>query len=233
MMRLLLVFISFSLLLNLSAQTPEIQKADSLFINQKYTEAYYLYEELFKEGKYTDAMLLKMAFIQDGSENFPQALYYLHLYYKKTADRSVLAKISNIASSNDFLGYQQDDIDYLEIIFSEYKHSLLLLFLSLLLFSVAYYFIQSRRGQLSVIALGLVLFFAIVLIFVNNYTTEREAIIFKEDTLLRSGPSGAAEPLQFIGSGHKVRVINQTEVWSEIVWNGEQGFVRNAVLKII
>ena len=44
-------------------------------------------------------MLLKMAYIQEGLEQYPEALYYLNLYYNQNPSKKVLAKMETLAEA--------------------------------------------------------------------------------------------------------------------------------------
>ena len=55
-----------------------LNKGDSLFKLKKYVDAKKLYENLFYEKNYfSDAMLLKLSFIEEGIGNYDKALIYL------------------------------------------------------------------------------------------------------------------------------------------------------------
>src|SRR5688572_10488658 len=70
-----------------------LRQADSLFLAKRYTQSMELYRSIFAQNEYTPAMLLKMAYIEDGLNQTGQALYYLDLYYHATRNKSVLEKM--------------------------------------------------------------------------------------------------------------------------------------------
>src|SRR5689334_2250894 len=72
------------------AQSQQIQQADSLFRSKQYTQSLEVYQAMFKERKYSPAMLLKMAYIQEGLGKIGQTLYYLKLYHLATDDEQAL-----------------------------------------------------------------------------------------------------------------------------------------------
>ncbi|MBK7650109.1 MAG: hypothetical protein IPJ20_04215 [Flammeovirgaceae bacterium] len=55
---------------------------------------------LYESGRYTPAMLLKMAYIQEGLGRISQSIYYLQLYYKATNDEQALSKIEELATKH-------------------------------------------------------------------------------------------------------------------------------------
>ena len=69
-----------------------LKTADSLFITKKYTQSLDHYEQILKQGQYTPAMLLKMAYVHEGLNEIGSAMYYLNLYHIATNDKMVLWK---------------------------------------------------------------------------------------------------------------------------------------------
>ena len=110
-----------------------LNAADSLFGEEKYTEALELYLSLFEDGFSTSSMLLKMAYVADATGNYSFALYYLDRYYKVSGDRLAIGKIKDLAEANDLDGYVYSDIDYLAAVFSRYKIVVFALILAVLL----------------------------------------------------------------------------------------------------
>ncbi len=216
-----------------TAQNQLLMEADSLFNQQKYTEALDKYESLYNAGLSSPATLLKMAFIQDASGNYADAIYYMDKYYLRTADRGVIGKILEVANANELSGYKYDDITYFTALLAKYR-IWVVVFLAILMISLSIYiFEKTQENQKSVSAFVLqILVGAIFFAFINLKTNTR-GIITSDQTLLRSGPSAGAEPLDIINKGHKVRVLSQDDVWSKILWEGEEVYVRNGRLKTI
>ena len=72
----------------LQAQGPveTLAIADSLFEARKYTESFKIYQEIHGQNQGSPSMLLKMAFIKEGLDDYPAALYYLNQYYLFTSN---------------------------------------------------------------------------------------------------------------------------------------------------
>jgi len=208
-------------------------EADSLFKSQKYTEAFSMYEQIMDQGYVAPSMLLKMAFIQDASGNYSNALYYLDMYYQKSADRQVVGKIEELATEHELSGYQYDDSHFFLALYSKYKTYIVMLFLFISLLLMAYTLLKTRRGLIPVvpgILQGLTL---VLLLFIVNYTSPIRGVLTSDQTLLRSGASAGAEPVELVSKGHKVKVIERSDVWTKIQWDGQVAFVRNNRIKII
>ena len=217
----------------LGAENNGLLKADSLFKSQKYTEAFSIYKELMDQGDVSSSMLLKMAFIQDASEDYAEALYYLDLYYRMSADRQAVGKIEEIAKEHELNGYQYDDSQYFLALYQKFKIHIVVLLLSISLLLLVYVFTKYKKEEKAYIPAVFQVFTILLLLVVVNFQASTRGIIINDQTLLRSGPSAGAEPVEILSRGHKVTVVNQSEVWTKILWNGEEVFVRNSRLKLI
>lgn len=211
-----------------------IQEADSLFANQKYTEAYQTYEQIFSNGEASPAMLLRMAFIQDGLGHYVDALYLLDLYYQLSADKSVVGKIEEISAEYALEGYVYNDMHFFAAIVNRFHTEIRLLLLVLSGLLVAYIFRKRQQNEKPITASVFQLVILIGFLFISNKLYETpQGIILSDQTLLRSGPSAGAETVSIAEKGHKVKVIEQSQVWSKVDWNGEIVFVRNGKIRII
>lgn len=211
----------------------ELKQADSLFDAQQYTEAYELYEKLFEQGVASSSMLLKMASIQDGSKNYADALFFLDTYFQRSADRSVIGKIESIAGEHELQGYAYDDGRYFLALLKKYRWYLAALLVVLALVLLLYTFRKKQQEDVlwpSLIIQGVLLIATLALV---NIRPSPEAIIYRQKALLRTGPSAGAEPSDFLSKGHKVKVLSRGDVWSKISWEGQELYIRNALLKTI
>ena len=210
-----------------------LKTADSLFANKKYTEALVLYDQLFENGKVSPSMLLKMAFVHDGSKQYVEALYFLDLYYKKTADRLVLAKIEELVTTNELSGYNYTDIDYFQKIFLKYREKILLVMTLLLLLTSLFHIWKIQKESRSVTLLIFQLFFALFLVVIINFKPINQGIITSNYTTLREQPAAGSTITNIVMKGHKVKVLAQGLIWVRIEWNGESAYIRTNRLKII
>ncbi|WP_420316554.1 SH3 domain-containing protein [Ekhidna sp.] len=219
--------------LDICAQNATLNQGDTLFVNQQYTEAFDVYNQIYSSGQFSSAMLLKMAFIQDGLGNYAEALYYLDKYYYTSADRQVVGKIEELVESHDLSGFKYDDTHYFTALLEKHR-----LHLVLLLFSVSAlmltYVIRKSKAEERPIAAGIIQLMILCLILaINNVNPPKHGIIISDQTLLRSGPSAGAEPIEMLSKGHKLKVLDQDEVWTKALWDGQEVFIRRAKLKII
>ncbi len=211
-----------------------LAKADSLYQVKKYTEAFQQYQELFEQNQGSAAMLARMAFIKEGLGDYANALYFLSLYYNQTLDKKVLSKMRELAEKHELTGYEYSDSAFITGQAKKYRYELLitLVFISLIL---TFYIYRKKKHQeqpvTSAIFQLVTVLFAIALI--NNFFFHNYGIVSQGNTLLMSGPSAGAEPVEIIDKGHKLRLVQPDEVWSKVIWNDQEVFIRSKNLKRI
>lgn len=210
------------------AQSNELLHADSLFSNQKYTEAYEKYEAIFNQDQSSPAMLTKMAFIQEGLGNYANALYYLNLYYLQSSDKHALTKMREIAEEHHLSGYEYSDGRFFENFIRKYGLELTLFLAAFSLFLLIYSFRKVQKEERPGISVAVQLLSLVSLFILNNeLLLQDKAIISHDQSLLMSGPSGAAEPIESIAQGNKVTVLQSDELWSKIEWQDSHAYIRN------
>lgn len=241
MQRPVLKFLAVIIILNFStnfqsrAQTSgfRLQTADSLFTAKRYTQSLEHYEEILRQRQYTPAMLLKMAYIQEGLNNMGSAMYYLNLYYIATNDKSVLEKMDDMATKFGLQGYETTDSDrfwsfYLD---NHLYLSIALAALSVLMLSIMYH--TRMRLHRRPVASGITLVALAVLLFVHQQygSIRSRAIISQTTTYLMDGPSPGASVIDIVGDGHRVEVLGKKDVWLKIRWDEDIAYVKENSLK--
>ncbi|MDX1629419.1 MAG: SH3 domain-containing protein [Fulvivirga sp.] len=213
-----------------------LQTADSLFSQGKYTESFEIYKYILKEEKQVSpAMLLRMSFIQEGLNNYTESLYYLNLYYLKTADRKVLDKMEELADEKGLYGYDFNDWEFIQTIFYRYffHFTAILLALSMLLLSVAYYLKFKKQQSAAIPSFFLVITLGLLFYTINYGKNYRKSLIYENSTFIMTGPSAGAEVLTIANKGNRVDVKGQEDVWTKIEWKGQTGYIKKSKLKPI
>ena len=233
MMRLFSGVLFIAVAMVASAQRSSMGQADSLFGDQQYTQAYELYDSIYDQGLASSAMLLKMAFIQDGLGNYDQALLFLDKYYQKSADRNVVLKLEQLSEENGLSGYQYNDLHFFTALLLKYKLYLVVLLLSVSLLLVLYVLRKWKKSERHLAAGILQLICLVLAIGINSFSAPNRAIVVSDHSLLRSGPSAGAEPIDQISRGHKVKVVAEGQVWVKIIWEGEEVYVKKSNIQVI
>jgi len=230
------VFLLFFInLLSAEAQSvnAQLEVADSLFENRQYTQAFELYDEVYRSGKATPAMLLKMAYSEEAQENLGNALFYLHDYYHLTADERAVEKMQELAQVNALNGYERSEYQKFQKLVADNRY---LIFLVLMVFAAIILIMMFRKmnkhqeKSLGLIT-SLVLIVAVAMYTLNFTSESQKGLIMENDAYIMSGPSAASELIEMTGQGHKVEILDQQDIWVKINWNGRPAYIRESSVR--
>lgn len=216
------------------AQNAELSTADSLFANQKYTEALKKYENIFNQDKASPAMLTKMAFIQEGLGNYADALFYLNLYYLKTSDKAALTKMRELAEEHHLSGFEYSDFKFMANFVRNYEVEILIVLLAFSLFLLIYGYSKRKKDELPRVSLFLqALTLVLIGLLSNQLFLADTGIVSQDHSLLMTGPSAGAEPISYIEKGNKVTVLQSDALWTKIRWQEEVAYIRTKNLRTL
>jgi len=211
-----------------------LNKADSLFNLKIYTEAKLIYDSLYyKENLYSERMLLKMALIEEGLENYEKSIYYLSQYQSINNNESSEIKIQKIANNYDLEGYEKNDFDYLQNILKENKIIIIysLLLLTLLIFIINIYrILKSKKAPTLVLTFYII---SILFLFIININLPKSGIVYFENTFIMEKPSSGSNLYQIVKKGDKLKIIGEESVWYKIKINKTEKYIRKKNIKII
>ncbi|MCF6359324.1 MAG: hypothetical protein L3J29_01005 [Cyclobacteriaceae bacterium] len=210
-------------------QNETLVKADSLFKNQRFTQSFMLYDSIYHSQKATPAMLLKMAYIKEGLDDFTLAQYYLNEYYLATNNDLALTKMENLAKEKELTGYETNDLNFIRSLY--YKHfqwlAISVFFIALILFSFFILQLKKYKQIPPVTSFFLVAILTGLFALINFGKSYNEALIIKNNTFVMAAPSAGAEVIDVITKGNKIEINNQEDVWLQIEWQGEQCYVKS------
>jgi hypothetical protein len=207
-----------------------LKMADSLFYQKKYTESLELYKQIFDQKAYTPAMLLKMAYVEEGLGQTAMSLYYLNIYYRLTRDERALEKMEETATAFQLKGYEITPLDRFLMFLTIYRFPAIgFLALGTLLFGISAFRQQGKDMQWFVVVVQFV--FAAALLFLINIDLRQDAgIISKSPVYVMSGPSSGSKVVAIIGDGHRLDVEDTEDVWVKVLWEGREGWVKESAL---
>lgn len=238
--KLFLFFLVFSLSLCLStyseANERTLLQADTLFEQGNYTEALAIYTDFFEKQEQTSMqMLLKMAFIHEGLEQYAEALYYLSLYYRQRPSFEGLAHMEALAQRASLRGYEYTELDFVRAFYHRYFEEISLLFLSIgLVCFVVLLYGAFKAWHIPRHYPILLLTFLIIAFSIIVFTKQPpKAIISKNQTYLMEAPSAAAKVSKIINKGHKINILGKQDVWYKLLWNGNTVYIHQNNLNLI
>lgn len=206
--------------------------ADSLFRAKQYTQSLSHYQTILKEKQYSPAMLLRMAYIEEGLNNIGQAMYYLNLYYVATNDKSVVNKMEDMAKKFNLEGYKTTDADQFLSFYHDYHFhiTVFLAALSIFCLSTIFYVKVKRKRKPIVPTILMALVATVLFLHVNFGERITTAVVTVPDTYVMTGPSAGAPVAAIITEGHRVEVVGKHDVWLRIRWKGDIAYVKNTSL---
>ena len=210
------------------------QKADSLFNLKRYSESKILYDSIFyKENKYSNSMLLKMATIEESLDNYEKSIYYLELFQKNKNENKVLDKINDIVDDKNLNWFENSDKKIFINIYKKYKNNILALLLTLI--SIIFIVNLVRYFRKNVINFILPFFYisSVLSLLIINIKPPSDAIVFKDYTFIMKEPSSGSDLYSILNKGDKLIVSKDLEVWYEIILDGKKRYVRKKNVRLI
>jgi hypothetical protein len=207
----------------------KINRADSLYRAKQYTQSYTIYQSLLTQNHYSPAMLLKMAYIQEGLGHQGLCLYYLNLYQHASDDHQAVTKMEELAAKHRLDGYQSSDGS--RLIHVSQKNSLRitggLCAIIFLFFALLFYL--KRQGKSMVVVALLLVFFSSLLLAVTNWGGKpSQVIVSSGSTYLMSGPSAGASVTTILDEGHRLTVQGKKDVWLKVKWKDKDAYVKQS-----
>ena len=206
----------------------KLNTADSLFEARRYTQSLELYRELLDEKESSPSMLLKMAFITEGLERTDEALLYLNLYYLKTADETALTKMEELSLAADLTGYVASDTDFFLTIYYRFFNQIVYFLSAVTLFLLLIIVYQKIKYKTKPFITGIAFSGALALLFylVNFGHTTDYGIVDDSNSPLMSGPSSGSKVIAIINSGHKLKILEQEDVWYKVFYDGDYAYIK-------
>jgi hypothetical protein len=213
----------------------QLAAADSLFQQKLYTQALQQYRAIEQQGFSSDAMLLRMAFIEEGLGHTAGSVLYLNRFWLRTGDGYALEKIRETAAKQNWRGYDYSATDRLHRTLFAYRDVIIaggLTVLALLLPVTVLMFRKKLPGRTAVAAANCLVALTLgVLVYLAR--PPAYAVVAQEPAYLMTGPSGASRVLARIGAGHRIPVNGVVDVWIKTEWQGVEAYVRQSHVRAI
>ncbi|TLU96341.1 hypothetical protein FEM55_04165 [Dyadobacter sediminis] len=215
----------------LFANYKELKTADSLFAMARYPESAILYKKNFSEQeKNNEALLLKLAFLSEKTNNYTDCLFYLSKLALINPSRRLFEKMDKLAEEQNIKGYEFDDYNYFIIFYRRYGDYIPILLLTLGTYIVVIMVTKSRRREpvLQIHKISIVAYLLVLLGLLNVPSLYQTCIITNENTFLRDEPSSASSVVERIGKGHKLIILGSVDHWNRVIWDNEIVYIRKS-----
>ena len=221
-----LIFVSTNILAN---EKYLLNEGDSLFKLRKYVDAKKIYENLYYEKNYfSDAMLLKLSFIEEGIGNYEKALIYLSKHYYQTNNKETSTKIKSIAKKNELIGFEQND---LSLILNAYNKNIYLIHSILVIILVLYLIIGGKKDINYHIRFMIIS--VLVLAIMNFNLTKKQGIVDQDNTYIMNGPSSGSDVYSIIKKGNKLKISKEYSIWYEVIFENKKKYIRKKNISLI
>lgn len=226
----------FSVFILLSFQShSQSFKADSLFENKKYIEAINQYDSVFQSGFYSESMILKMAYINEGLGNNEEAIYYLSFLNREKPSMELQNKIEELSVENGFSGYSFDDLSVVQLWLKNNHRTILLVSLVVLgicivafLLDLKYAKIYKQIMPVAVLSIIITVTFSTVDMYSN------QGVVVKENCVVYQSDSELSPQIKAIKKGNIVTLLKSSDTWSLVQIGEEQeGYIKANKLKLL
>jgi F0F1-type ATP synthase assembly protein I len=208
------------------AQNEKIRVADSLFKAKQYTQSLEIYQSVFTEKKYTPAMLLRMAYINEGLGKTGATLFFLKLYYLASNDDQTTRKTEDLAAKFNLKGYEENDSGRLLHWFVS-NSTIIRVILALILLGIATaIFAQRKQSQKPWALLVTFVLLTSLLVYSNNIYTHESVVVTSDNTYLMDGPSAGANVASVISEGTLLQLLGHEDVWLRVKWTDKEVFLK-------
>ena len=227
--RILIFFLIFVTTNILANDKYLLNEGDSLFKLRKYVDAKKIYENLYYEKNYfSDAMLLKLSFIEEGIGNYEKALIYLSKHYYQTHNKETSTKIKSIAKKNELIGFEQND---LSLILNAYNKNIYLIHSILVVILVLYLIIGEKKDTSYHIRFMIIS--VLVLAIMNFNLTKKQGIVDQDNTYIMNGPSSGSDVYSIIKKGNKLKISKEYSIWYEVIFENKKKYIRKKNISLI
>jgi hypothetical protein len=226
------LFMTFGWLAVGQVPATQLQKADSLYRQKKFTEAGQIYFTLYKQGYQSPASLLKMAYVHEGLQETGKALFFLSAYYRLTEDVRAYEKITALAAQHNIDNHKMSPGNRLLIWVGNRILMIVTVATVLALVFIALSAHSARAGNSNGrFASGFlaILFLAIALAMNVGINQSQQAVV-THTSFLMSGPSAAANLMGMIAEGNALTIVGEQDIWSKAEWNGKTVYIKTTDL---
>lgn len=249
-MKRILYILSFLLCLSVFAQNQDqFDKANALYNDGKYAEAIDNYMAILETGKHSSDLYFNLANAHYKLNNIAPSIYYY--------EKALLLNPNDADIENNIAFAKNMTIDAIDVVpdagFSKLlntttnkmtfdnwsKLAVALVFVFVMLFLVYYFAYSTLKKRLAFIGSisALILMFITLAFAFHKYNLDKidnPAIIFAQESKVRSNPNSRSEESFRLHEGTKVQVVEAYNDWNKIkLSDGKTGWIISKDLKLL
>ncbi len=218
-------------LANCQYNEKSLRKADSLLKIKNYVDAGAIYENVFKNMDNKPEILIhKLALCKHKTLNNLGELYFLSCAFKNFPNEKLIEKINKLATEQQVQGYELNDFNFILLLLKKYKYLIITFLMILSIYITSILVIKSYKKeyisqQQKILSFLLILSIGLI---INTDTFLKDVIIKKNNVILRSEPSAAANRLLYINQSNKFNVWGQKDIWLRIFINNQFWYIKES-----
>jgi hypothetical protein len=226
--KLFIISLLFLQSIHCQADVKSLAIADSLFEQRSYKEAMEVYQLNYQLGVYSPAMLLKMSFIAEGIGDKEKATLYLSKYYDLNPNPQTITKIKSLTGQDNLVGYEVSDVRRFVLFLVEFEEIIVAVLATFLVGSMISLWITLRKHAESSSYWPTVLLI-IVIFAVNNFLRgPNTGLVTSSPTFIVDQPTAGGELIETVEPGHRVRIKSSKDVWFEVEWKDQIGYIKKS-----
>jgi tetratricopeptide (TPR) repeat protein len=211
---------------------------DKAFESGQFTEAMRAYETLFSEGKFSEKMLYRMAFIHENLREYPEAIYYLKKAAQEFGEKNSDAKVRQLMQRQGSTHFFAGDSWNGYLSFFRKWGFVAYIVLGLSIAGLAAHYFLPRKKMPAWRQLGVVgcyaLFVLMTLVLVHrNFFVPSRAVLMERTAFYEAPAFSSNYRTQAFSLGETFDITDRQDIWIEVSAGGRSCWVPNWVVKAL
>lgn len=216
--------------------TTSFESGNKAFDDGQFTLALKIYENVYSQGKFSETMLYRLAFMYENLREYPAAIYYLKKaaqeYGEQNSDAKIRQLIQRQGSTRFFTG---DPWNTYLTFFRSWGWLIYLAFGLAIAGLAGHYLLPNRKQptwrQLAMVGAWALLLLSSLVLFHRSYLVPQRAVLMETTAFYAAPGFSAAHQLNTFSLGETVDIDAHNDIWIQVSAGGKQWWVPNWVVR--
>ncbi|HEX2901540.1 MAG TPA: hypothetical protein VHS96_17645 [Bacteroidia bacterium] len=213
-----------------------LESGDKAFEAGQFTQAMKMYEEVYSQGKFSEKMLYRLAFMHENLRAYPQAIYYLKKAAQEFGEKDTDGKIRQLmqrqGSTRFFTGDSWNE--YLSF-FRSWGWIVFAVFGICIAGLGVHYLLPNKNmrawRQLTVVSAWALLFLSSAVIFHRSFLVPQRAVLMENTAFYAEPGFSSKHRIDAFSLGETLDIDARSDVWLQVSAAGRQWWVPNWVVR--
>jgi tetratricopeptide (TPR) repeat protein len=215
-----------------------LESGNKAFEAGQFTQAMALYEKVYAQGKFSEMMLYRLAFMHENLRAYPQAIYYLKKAAQEYGEHDTDAKIRQLMQRQGSTRFFSGDPWNAYLTLSRAWGWIVYLAFGLAIAAlVAHYLLPNVRKpswrQLGMVGAWGLLLAAAFMLFHRNFMVPQRAVLLEQTAFYSEPGFSANHHLGAFSLGETLDIDDHSDIWIQISAGGQQWWVPNWVVRTL